>query len=510
MRTIRGPSPKSEPPKFDGGLLWTQQQRASGDELMEKAIVACAYCRKRQIRCVRLSGNSDCQTCTRFDLQCDSSSRLQKAIEEASNEKLYYAFPQLLNHGKPEIRKTMVDFFNDKVPLQHATGLGSARSDLMSGTVSTTGSRPETLISDYTTSNPAPVRWTEEEDKFLLHARKSGLDWNQIQHLRFPHKTDNACRKRHERLPARRNAEEQDCPHHSLSKEESSESMPPLRLQHESVAPQVPKKIPELPQKPLAYRHSLPALSDVAALQPQQKLFTHLKPFQEQQYPQHQHGEEFNETAKSSTSEMRRLHYFENVPSSTAATGLRRAQTMRTPSRARPLESFGPRSPRDSQSFEITIRIAAVAATYVNSIPQNRDKDINGDEIRRVLEANPTLSDLCRMLRAMGVTVNEGTFADTLVRSVPDVNLLGLAKPVSLSQTRSQFKPARYRIRRPHTYIEPSTSTANWPSLPRPISDSADGGPETGSRLSYAGLSGTHEWVEQRLSKLMSDEFLRR
>jgi hypothetical protein len=41
-----------------------------------------------------------------------------------------------------------------------------------------------------------------------MDARSSGLNWNQIAPKYFPSKTPNACRKRHERLMERKNAEE--------------------------------------------------------------------------------------------------------------------------------------------------------------------------------------------------------------------------------------------------------------------------------------------------------------
>lgn len=70
-------------------------------------------------------------------------------------------------------------------------------------------------------SNPIPVAmtepaltgtrvtstWTAEEDQTLLNARASGMNWPPLAQRHFPTKTGNACRKRHERLIERRNAE---------------------------------------------------------------------------------------------------------------------------------------------------------------------------------------------------------------------------------------------------------------------------------------------------------------
>jgi len=70
-------------------------------------------------------------------------------------------------------------------------------------------------------SNPLPVvqtesapngtrvtsTWTAEDDQTLLDARASGMNWPPIAERHFPAKSPNACRKRHERLIERRNAE---------------------------------------------------------------------------------------------------------------------------------------------------------------------------------------------------------------------------------------------------------------------------------------------------------------
>ncbi|KAF2275891.1 uncharacterized protein EI97DRAFT_59669 [Westerdykella ornata] len=52
--------------------------------------------------------------------------------------------------------------------------------------------------------------WTSQDDDTLIKARASGLNWNQIAPRHFPNKTPNACRKRHERLMERQNAEQWD------------------------------------------------------------------------------------------------------------------------------------------------------------------------------------------------------------------------------------------------------------------------------------------------------------
>ena len=52
--------------------------------------------------------------------------------------------------------------------------------------------------------------WSAKDDETLIRARAQGLNWNQIGPKHFPSKTPNACRKRHERLMERQNAEQWD------------------------------------------------------------------------------------------------------------------------------------------------------------------------------------------------------------------------------------------------------------------------------------------------------------
>ncbi|KAF1365701.1 hypothetical protein EJ07DRAFT_94132 [Lizonia empirigonia] len=52
--------------------------------------------------------------------------------------------------------------------------------------------------------------WSAQDDEKLIQARTQGLNWNQIAPKHFPNKSPNACRKRHERLMERMNAEQWD------------------------------------------------------------------------------------------------------------------------------------------------------------------------------------------------------------------------------------------------------------------------------------------------------------
>ncbi|KAF2756411.1 hypothetical protein EJ05DRAFT_64581 [Pseudovirgaria hyperparasitica] len=61
------------------------------------------------------------------------------------------------------------------------------------------------------TSEPRTAStWSNADDEILMSARAAGMNWQPISAKHFPAKTANACRKRHERLMERRNAEEWD------------------------------------------------------------------------------------------------------------------------------------------------------------------------------------------------------------------------------------------------------------------------------------------------------------
>jgi Myb-like DNA-binding domain len=68
---------------------------------------------------------------------------------------------------------------------------------------------PVPLPSDVSGTRVTTI-WTQEEDDVLMSARAKGLSWAPIATQYFPSKTANACRKRHERLMERRNAEDWD------------------------------------------------------------------------------------------------------------------------------------------------------------------------------------------------------------------------------------------------------------------------------------------------------------
>ena len=57
-------------------------------------------------------------------------------------------------------------------------------------------------------STRSAAAWSAKDDETLMNARASGLNWQPIASKHFPSKTANACRKRHERLMEKRNAED--------------------------------------------------------------------------------------------------------------------------------------------------------------------------------------------------------------------------------------------------------------------------------------------------------------
>jgi hypothetical protein len=60
------------------------------------------------------------------------------------------------------------------------------------------------------TAGGASTSWSGHDDTILLNARSRSLGWREIQRENFPQKTPNACRKRYERLVAKRRGPDWD------------------------------------------------------------------------------------------------------------------------------------------------------------------------------------------------------------------------------------------------------------------------------------------------------------
>ncbi|PGH18946.1 hypothetical protein AJ80_04273 [Polytolypa hystricis UAMH7299] len=69
---------------------------------------------------------------------------------------------------------------------------------------------PTSPTTPLTPGNPVALAWTAQDDEVLLHARSQQHGWSVIQRENFPAKTPNACRKRYERLVAKRRGSEWD------------------------------------------------------------------------------------------------------------------------------------------------------------------------------------------------------------------------------------------------------------------------------------------------------------
>ena len=81
--------------------------------------------------------------------------------------------------------------------------------------ITTTASLAPSTMAPQGTSPPASgsdrhasQSWPPQNDQLLMDARQRGMNWQPIATTHFPDKTANACRKRHERLMEKRNANE--------------------------------------------------------------------------------------------------------------------------------------------------------------------------------------------------------------------------------------------------------------------------------------------------------------
>jgi hypothetical protein len=77
-------------------------------------------------------------------------------------------------------------------------------------------------------ASTSSASWSTHDDNVLLNARARSHGWGQIQKEHFPTKTPNACRKRYERLVAKRRGPEWDseklerlCRHYNLLREQT-------------------------------------------------------------------------------------------------------------------------------------------------------------------------------------------------------------------------------------------------------------------------------------------------
>ena len=110
----------------------------------------------------------------------------------------YYPMPSM-----PQMPNTTQDWPNTLYPMQHHM---MPISDVMRSQASTTPHLPQPASPKPTQSGP----WSTEEDRVLEQAHSKGLGWGQVQEQHFPGKSANACRKRYERLQAKRRSTDWD------------------------------------------------------------------------------------------------------------------------------------------------------------------------------------------------------------------------------------------------------------------------------------------------------------
>lgn len=120
----------------------------------------------------------------------------------------HFSDPEVMP-GKRQKISTDASVENDE-PSDHETRTGPKRyktrpmrspiSDVKIPSSTQTASRPLAPI----TSNASSTSWPTRDDTILINARTQGHGWSQIQKQYFPDKTANACRKRYERLVAKR------------------------------------------------------------------------------------------------------------------------------------------------------------------------------------------------------------------------------------------------------------------------------------------------------------------
>lgn len=92
------------------------------------------------------------------------------------------------------------------------------------------GTRPvgQKPLPEAVPASASSTSWSTQDDTVLMSARARSHGWSQIQKEHFPTKTPNACRKRYERLVAKRRGPEWDseklerlCRHYTLLREQT-------------------------------------------------------------------------------------------------------------------------------------------------------------------------------------------------------------------------------------------------------------------------------------------------
>ncbi|KAG6052750.1 hypothetical protein E4U17_005438 [Claviceps sp. LM77 group G4] len=112
---------------------------------------------------------------------------------------MYYQQPQF-TQAPPNFNNTNMILVPDFAPFQIPTTQTTSYSSY--------AAEVPTLTS--TQRRASSGAWKLQDDNQLVAARMEGLSWNHIKETYFPHKSANACRKRHERVVQRQSAGDQD------------------------------------------------------------------------------------------------------------------------------------------------------------------------------------------------------------------------------------------------------------------------------------------------------------
>ncbi|KAF1810334.1 hypothetical protein P152DRAFT_475563 [Eremomyces bilateralis CBS 781.70] len=121
-------------------------------------------------------------------------------------------------------------------------------------------------------------------------------------------------------------------------------------------------------------------------------------------------------------------------------------------------------------------KISEAAAQYLNGIPTNAGNPVTKELVHAMLDDNPSYIGLCDRLERMGLRLERGTFARTLLSAAPDVNAAAPQKTAAPHGVASPTIPPPIPLQ-PHTQATPWLPSAqDISSFPHP----GQGGPAYG------------------------------
>jgi len=109
--------------------------------------------------------------------------------------------------------------------------------------------------------------------------------------------------------------------------------------------------------------------------------------------------------------------------------------------------------------------IANTASTVLNAIPENAGKTIQPDQIRAMLEGNPSYMELCQMIEKMGFKMDRARFAKTLLAIIPHSSTRnppasGPAQPLASGAARNRASEVIAYSTAPVSYGHPPGAVA--------------------------------------------------